>query len=316
MRQLMKQKQTKKYWDERLKQERAYMEKETNVDDIVRHYDLAIDDIQRKIEAEYARLELRGFERNIVDHYDIEVYEREAKELVKYANELRDKLGRNAIKTDFTSEVNRRMKVYNATMRINRLEYLKSEVALSLIKAGIDIDVDMQQALSDKYIAEKVRQAGILSSTVIPMSHTKIFKIVAAQVDGANFSKRIWQNTDSLKAELDVLLTNNIIQGENANVIARRLRKMLNGQFKDNSKYITERLARTEYTRVIGQAQKDSYRENGIEYVKWMAESGACRYCLSASEGGKNGEGIYKLDHEPTYPMHPNCRCSLAGYYE
>ncbi|WP_436665987.1 minor capsid protein, partial [Lactobacillus acidophilus] len=118
------------------------------------------------------------------------------------------------------------------------------------------------------------------------MSHTKLFKIVAAQVDGANFSQRIWQNTDSLKAELDVLLTNNIIQGQNSNVIARRLRSLLNGQYKDNARYITERLARTEFTRVIGQAQKDSYRENDIEYVKWMAESRACRYCVAASEGG------------------------------
>lgn len=310
-------KQTNKYWENRLKQEQAYMNKATNTDDIVRRYDLAIDDITRKIEAEYARLELRGFERDIVETTDIKAYEREAKELVAYANKLRDKLGRNAAKTDFTAEVNRRMKVYNATMRINRLEYLKSQVALSLVKAGVDTDVDLQQELSDKYVAEKARQAGILASTVVPpMSHTKLFKIVAAQVDGANFSQRIWQNTDVLKAELDVLLTNNIIQGQNSNVIARRLRSLLNGQYKDNAKYITERLARTEFTRVIGQAQKDSYRENDIEYVKWMAESHACRYCVAASEGGLRGEGIYKIDNEPNYPQHPNCRCSLAAYYE
>lgn len=122
----MRPKQTNKYWEKRLKQEQAYMNKATNTDDIVRRYDLVIDDITRKIESEYARLELRGFERNIVETADIEAYEREAKELVAYANKLRDKLGRNAAKTDFTAEVNRRMKIYNATMRINRLEYLKS----------------------------------------------------------------------------------------------------------------------------------------------------------------------------------------------
>lgn len=96
-------KQTNEYWENRLKQEQAYMNKATNTDDIVRRYDLAIDDITRKIEAEYARLELRGFERNIVETADIAAYEREAKELVAYANKLRDKLGRNAAKTDFTA---------------------------------------------------------------------------------------------------------------------------------------------------------------------------------------------------------------------
>ncbi len=309
-------KQTNKYWEKRLKQEQAYMNKATNTDDIVRRYDLVIDDITRKIESEYARLELRGFERSVVETADIGAYEREAKELVAYTNKMRDKLGRNAAKTDFTAEVNRRMKVYNATMRINRLEYLKSQVALSLVKAGIDTDVDLQQELSDKYVAEKARQAGILASTVVPMSHTKLFKIVAAQVNGANFSQRIWHNTDSLKAELDVLLTNNIIQGQNSNVIARRLRSLLNGQYKDNTKYITERLARTEFTRVIGQAQKDSYHENDIEHVKWMAESSACSYCVAASKDGLRGEGVYEIDHEPNYPQHPQCRCSLAAYYE
>jgi len=53
-------KQTNKYWENRLKQEQACMNKATNTDDIVRRYDLVIDDITRKIEAEYARLELRG----------------------------------------------------------------------------------------------------------------------------------------------------------------------------------------------------------------------------------------------------------------
>ncbi|RDG16693.1 phage head morphogenesis protein, partial [Leuconostoc pseudomesenteroides] len=38
----MRPKQTNKYWEKRLKQEQAYMNKATNTDDIVRRYDLVI----------------------------------------------------------------------------------------------------------------------------------------------------------------------------------------------------------------------------------------------------------------------------------
>lgn len=313
-------KQTSEYWEKRLKQEQAYMEKATNVDDITEHYDNAIDDINKKIEAEYAQLQLSGISKNKVTNADIKAYEREAKALVKYADQLRKELGKTVGRNDFTAQANERMKIYNATMRINRLEYLKAEVALSLIKAGVGVDADLQKQLNQQYIDEKVRQAGILGASVAVASKAtkadKIFKIVSAQIDGATFSDRIWQNTDELKARLDVLLTNNVLQGQNANVAARQLRNLVTGDFKDNAKYVTERLARTERTRIIGQAQKDSYRENGIEYVKWLIESGACHTCVGISEGGKRSEGIYKLDNVPIYPAHPNCRCSLAGYYE
>lgn len=313
-------KQTSEYWEKRLKQEQAYMEKATNVGDITEHYDNAINDINKKIEAEYAHLQLSGISKNKVTNADIKAYEREAKELVKYAEKERKSLGRNLTKKDFTDEVNERMKIYNATMRINRLEYLKAETAMSLIKAGVEVDADLQKELSKQYVNERARQAGILGLSKVEAARAKnadkLFKTVAAKTNGATFSQRIWQNTDDLKAKLDVLLTNNVLQGENANVIARRLKTLVAGNFKDNTKYVTERLARTERTRIIGQAQKDSYKENGIEYVKWMAESKACRYCIAASEGGLRGEGVYKIDHEPIYPHHPNCRCSLAAYYD
>jgi len=299
-------KQNKAYWKKRIKLEQEYMNKATNVDDITEHYDNVIDDISKKIEAEYAHLQLSGISKNKVTNADIKAYEREAKALVKYANKLREELGKTVGRNDFTAQANERMKIYNATMRINRLEYLKAEVALSLTKAGVEVDSDLQKQLNQQYIYEKVRQAGILGASVAAVYKAtkadKIFKIVSAQINGATFSDRIWQNTDELKARLDVLLTNNVLQGQNANVAARKLRDLVTGSFKDNAKYVTERLARTELTRIIGQAQKESYLENGIEYVKWIAESSACDFCEDIAHGGKGGDGVYRLDKIPAYP--------------
>lgn len=312
---MARQEQNKDYWEERIKQEQAYMQRATDVGALGEHFERAIDDIQQKIDHEYARLEKLGFNKNVVEDADIKAYGREAKQLVKEADNIRASLGRNAKKSDFTQAVNDRMTIYNATMRINRLEYLKSETALSLTKAGVNTVGDMQKELTKKYMNERKRQSGILGETIRPASADKVFKQVMVQTDGATFSDRIWRNTDELKAQLDVLLTNNQIQGQNPKVIAQRLRSFVSEQFADKAKYVTERIARTESTRMIGAAQLDSYREAGLEYTKWIAEASACNFCNDIAHGGKNGEGVYKLDKVPMYPRHTNCRCSLAGYY-
>lgn len=312
---MARQEQNKDYWEERIKQEQAYMQRATDVGALGEHFERAIDDIQQKIDHEYARLEKLGFNKNVVEDADIKAYGREAKQLVKEADNIRASLGRNAKKSDFTQTVNDRMTIYNATMRINRLEYLKSETALSLTKAGVNTVGDMQKELTKKYMNERKRQSGILGETIRPASADKVFKQVMAQTDGATFSDRIWRNTDELKAQLDVLLTNNQIQGQNPKAIAQRLRSFVSAQFADKAKYVTERIARTESTRMIGTAQLDSYREAGLEYTKWIAEASACDFCEDIAHGGKNGEGVYKLDKVPMYPKHANCRCSLAGYY-
>ena len=98
---------------------------------LTEYYEKAIDDIYNKIDVEYQKIAevhndgigITGAYR-AVNEFDIEKYEREAKELVAKANRLRSQ-GKKVSYKDFTPEENARMKVYNATMRLNRLEYLK-----------------------------------------------------------------------------------------------------------------------------------------------------------------------------------------------
>lgn len=309
-------KQNDAYWEKRIKAEQKYMEQATNIPELKKYYQQAVDEIQEKIDAEYARLDKLGFSSKDVKQADIRRYEQEAKEVVAQADKIREELGRNAKRSDFTDAVNDRMTIYNATMRINRLEYLKSRSALSLVKAGVNVIGKMTKKFFSKYIDEFKRQAGILGRTFQHMGADRIIKHVLAQTDGATFSDRVWKNIDELKARLDVLLTNNRIQGENPDKIARRLRDLVSDQFADQAKYVTERIARTESARIIHEAQIESYKKYGIEYIKWIAESSACDICEDIAHGGKGGDGVYKLKNEPTYPVHPNEQCSTAAYYE
>lgn len=292
------------------------MERATNIPQLKAYYQQAVDEIQEKINAEYSRLDRLGFNSKDVKNADIRRYEQEAKEAVAQADRIRKELGRNARRSDFTDEVNDRLTIYNATMRINRLEYLKSRSALSLVKAGVKVIGEMTAQLFSKYVNEFKRQAGILGRTFQHIGADRIIKHVLAQTDGATFSERVWKNTDELKARLDVLLTNNRIQGESPDKIARRLRDLVSDQFADQAKYVTERIARTESARLIHEAQIESYKKYGIEYIKWIAESSACDICEDIAHGGKGGDGVYKLKNIPAYPIHPNEQCSTAACYE
>lgn len=304
--------QTDAYWKKRIKAEQAHMKKATDPGWTRKFFQTALTDINRKITEEQDHL---GSTAPLTQH-EIGAYEIEAKNVVRQAKLIRQHLGRNAKRADFDAAVNQRMKIYNATMRINRLEYLKSSMALDLVKAGIQLNSGLHTHLTDSYVAELKRQAGILGENLWTPSQTFIFKQIQGQVKGATFSPRVWKNVDVLKAQLDVILTNGITQGQSAETIARKLTGQVNDLLGNQARYVTERLARTEATRTIGQAQLDSFEHYGYKWTKWIAEASACDFCEDIAHGGKDGEGIYKLDEVPLYPRHPNCRCSLAAYYE
>ena len=250
---------------------------------------------------------------------DIADYENEARQLVLQGAQLRAQ-GKHVTFASFSDDVNRRMKIYNATMRINRLEYLKSQVGLHLTEANMHIASDLQDKLSDSYIKEVKRQSGILGKTLqyntALIDNNNIAKIVMASTEGANWSQRLWLNQDALKAQLDSVLATGIVTGQSNQAIAKRLRDQVKSTVKNHS-YVTERLARTETARVQYNAQIDSIKAADYKYVKWYAEPGACRVCQRINDNDEYdlGIGVYPVDEVPEIPIHPNCRCSISAYW-
>lgn len=239
-------------------------------------------------------------------------YQREAKHVVEQANQMRAN-NKTPNYGNWTDEANRRMRVYNATMRINRLELLKSQIGLHLTEANIHIDADLTGKLSDDYIKECQRQAGIMGDTMSSFwTDTKVAKVVMAQTKSATFSQRLWANQDALKAKLDQVIANGVIQGQNPVKMARNLKGLVRDTV-NNQRYVTERIARTESARVQFSAQMDSIKANGYEYVQWFAEIKACPECAAIERKDSGyGPGIYKISKVPEIPVHPNCRCSIS----
>lgn len=314
------------YWADRIAKEQKWQEQQLKNDAafnqrLQEYYDQAIvqinKDIDNQIDSLVRRDQVSYVEaQKAVSLTDIADYETEAKKVVQEANRLRAQR-KHVTYNDFSDEVNKRMRNYNATMRVNRLEYIKSQIGLSMIEAGMNIDSDMQSKVADDYRGELKRQSGILNHSAENTSlwtSRGVAKQITKQVNGATFSQRVWANQDALKAQLDTVITNGILTGKNPRVVARQLRDKVKVTVKNHS-YVTERIARTESARVQHSAQIELIKKNGYQFVHWIAEPRACDECRKiATQDNGFGDGIYRINKVPKIPddTHPNCRCSIS----
>lgn len=225
---------------------------------------------------------------------DIKVYARKAKKYVR--------------NRDFSDEANEEMRLYNATMKINRLEMLKANIGLELVSGYDELQKYFEQTLTDRTLDEFKRQAGILGETITDnaeMAHS----IVNASFHNATFSDRIWMHQDVLKNQLSSLLQTGLIQGRNPRQLAVELRKYFNVGIGNS-----ERLMRTELARVQTAAQKRSFEKNGFEEYEFIANGTACEKC--AGLDGQHFKVTKMMPGTNAPPIHPNCRCSTAAYQD
>lgn len=182
---------------------------------------------------------------------DIEAYVRKAKKYVK--------------EKDFSDEANAEMRLYNMTMRANRLELLKANIGLEMIAGFDELQKFFDEKLTDRVTGEFERLAGILGKTVQDNAKAA-HAIVNASFHNATFSDRIWMYQDMLKAELSSLLQTGLIRGQNPRKLATHLRRRF-GVSQSNA----ERLMITELARVQTEAQKQSFERNGFDEYTFLA---------------------------------------------
>ncbi len=290
---------SKDYWAKREAEAlKHYVANEKEYDRQIKQiYQNMLDACQKEIDGfygRYARAEgiTLAEAKKRVSQADMAAYERRAKRYVK------DK--------DFSKRANEEMRLYNATMKINRLEMLKANIGLELIAGHEELDRFMGDILKGRTEDELKRQAGILGKTVRNNAQ-KADAIVNASFHNATFSDRIWMYQDIMKAEVSKLLQSGLIQGKNPRVLARELKK----QF-DATTFNAERLMRTELARVQTEAQKQSFQRNGFDFYEFIVNSGCCPVCQALS--GKHFRVDKMMPGENAPPMHPHCRCSTAAY--
>lgn len=293
--------QSNNYWrrreEENLKANRkSEAEYEKAINDT---YKYMLDQIQKEINgfyAKYARAEgitLSEAKRR-VSNLDIEECGRKAARYVKTK--------------DFSKQANDEMRLYNATMKINRLELLKANIGLELVAGFDELQKYFEEKLTNRTMDEFKRQSGILGRTV-QNNEKAAHAIVNASFKNATYSDRIWMYQGMLKAELDSLLKTGLIQGKHPTELARHLQKRFGV-----SAYNANRLMVTELARVQTEAQKQSFIRNGFTQYTFLAIGTACEACRALNEKHFDIDKMMPGENAP--PMHPNCRCSVAAYMD
>lgn len=264
-------------------------------------YQRMMDEVQSEINNFYAKYAkdtgiTMAEAKKRASNLDMEVYSRKAKKYVEEKN--------------FSKQANKEMKLYNLTMKVNRLELLKANIGLALVSGHDELEKYMDELLENRTLDEIQRQAGILGPTILDNADT-VHSIVNASFHNATFSDRIWMHQDLLKYDLESLLATGLIQGKNPNELARLLRKRFNVKISD-----AQRLMRTELARVQIAAQQKSYEANGFDEYEYITcgIGDACDTCrvLDGKIFPINRMNIG--DNAP--PMHPNCHCSTGPHMD
>lgn len=289
------------------KKNKHWQEREAIKDNIKRDKELTkeinkrLDQLMKDIETEINR-ELQAYAKgqNIdleevyqrINEMDVKAFEKKAKEYVK--------------NKDFSATANYELKIYNRKMRINRLEWIKSTLGIELVNGFDDIEKILDEYFKDSAKREIMKQSGILGDTVMSNYSEVIEKVVNGSFHNATFSKRIWQYQEELKAELDKLLTRQMVNGHNPRRVARDLRKEF-----DVTKFEAERMMRTESARIQGELQKSSYERLGVKEYEWVTEPTACSVCKDIAADGPHKVKDMEIGVN-MIPAHPNCRCSTV----
>ena len=290
---------SKKYWRDR---ELEHIQQQIRDDEVLarrlrQKYMDTMNEIQEEIEAFYGRYASReGISmeeaRKRASKLDIEKYAKKAKRYVKERN--------------FSDIANEQMRIYNLTMRVNRLELLKLNIELELLSLVSAEERFLYEELTKASRAEYERLSGILGET-INYNAEQLKSVVNNSFLNATWSDRLWSDQTALRAELDKLLHRGIVQGLNPRELARELRKVFNASISNS-----ERLLRTELGRLQIQVQEDSYKQADISQYEVIVEPDGCDHCQSFDGKVFNVEDMEVSVNAPIF--HPNCRCSTSAY--
>ena len=257
-----------------------------------------------------------------VSKVDIDEYSAKAKRYVDAAQKdfekyKGDKAGlakaRERAKRTYLSETaNQEMELYNLTMKVNRLEMLKAEIGLEMVKSYSEMEAYGLAELEAEALNEFTRQAGILGETVngnaraaaaLPDASYKepSFYVPELGKEYDTFSSLIWTHYGELKANLDGLLSRALVNGEGANKLIADLRKATGA-----SEFNARRLIVTETARVRTEVQKTALQQAGVVYYEYMAlGANPCTDCADL-----DGQKFPVDDMKPGQnapPMHPFC---------
>ena len=154
--------------------------------------------------------------------------------------------------------------------------------------------------LKNTYTLQQQTGYGYRVSTLPPETVSKLLK---SKWSGANYSKRIWNNTTTLAGDLKTELLTSVLMGRTES----ETMKIFLNKFAVGAN-TARRLIRTESAYIYNQMDTEAYKNGGIEYYRFVATLD-----LKTSEVCKELDGkVFKTTDAQVGvnfpPMHPWCR--------
>ncbi len=129
--------------------------------------------------------------------------------------------------------------------------------------------------------------------------------------NNANFSKRIWNNSERLGNYLETQLTADTMSGKSINKIASELSKYMNAGL-----YNATTLVRTEVNHFANEAEMLAYEELDIEKYRFIAtlDKVTCKHCAELDNRVFSVKDRKTGKNYP--PIHPNDRCTTVAEFD
>ncbi len=195
--------------------------------------------------------------------------------------------------------------------RISRIEALRENIAIEMARVSQVLEDELTGQLRftavegyNRRLFDLQRQTG--DAFAVP----DIYGLKVA-IDtpwaGANYSSRIWGARDALASELQDVISSGFLSGKANARVAQEIRDRFSVSFRD-----VERLVRTETSYIAGQADKQAYRDLGIEEYEFITtlDSRTCKFCAPL-DGSRHPVGAAEVGVNYP-PIHPNCRCTTG----
>ena len=192
--------------------------------------------------------------------------------------------------------------------KYNRLNKLRANI-VNIVNNYIDIIEREFIKESQSIIKENYKDIMLnLGNTDFALPNKELIEnITKYPWSGANFSERLWKNTQLLEFNLNEILRKGLVQGMTIIEMTDLISLRMDAEYK-----VALRLVRTETMAYLNQSSIETYKNAGINKVQWWT---ALDERVSSECKALHGK-TYDINNTPMIPKHPNCRCTLIPIVE
>jgi SPP1 gp7 family putative phage head morphogenesis protein len=292
---------SKDYWQDRALRNDARLEREKDLSirALRKIYDTTQDYAERAIDKFYHKYGLNGVvtlaeARKLLKPAELEEFK---KRILQLRNQAKTQQNKEEL-----DQLIGRVRISRETALVAELTYLVTELA-GETSDHLGNSLTSMLTTTESHAQFDMEQFTGYQVDYLKLAPSQINAIIHTGWDSIDFSSKIWYDRETLVKNVSRLLPQQFVLGRSTVQLARELRKDMNTSYNN-----AVRVIRTEGTHVSAQADKNLYKEVGLNEYEFLStlDTRTSEICQEM-----DGE-IFKLSEAKSGinfpPLHPNCR--------